>query len=218
MDSDFWTGLRDAFTNWFSGGNAQQYTGYEPMETTIPQPGGPAAQSGQSGLGSVFKGLGREVAPGLAQMGSAALINKMFPSTPGKVIAPDTRTPQGTAAENLRLQNAGASSGALAQARAGQLDPYMEHEIKRKVRAADAARGMLNTGGSGVREVNAIQEELNRVINREGGNVSAMTQGYNNSWPMYRPGQENPWAKLATAALQPGIGAIAKKAYDTWVV
>jgi len=226
-DNDFWSSIRNSYNNWFTpqpqqvggpgpGMVSTESGGYQPSNMSVGE-SAPAPASGGGGYGDAFKSLGS----GAAQLGAYALINKLFPSTPNRVISPDTRTEQGTAAENLRLQNAGSASGALSNARAGKLDPYMEQQVRRRSRSADAARGMLETGGSAGRETNAVQEELNRVLNREAGNVSNMTSGYAQRPAMSMPGHENPWAKVITAALMPGIGQAGKTgagALSNWFI
>lgn len=238
MFDDFWRGLSDTFNGWFNPG-PQQVGG--PGQGMAEAPGGGYQSTsspdsgGSSGAGDLFKTIGGAIAPGLGMLATSAVANKAFPSSPGRVIqlpgspgAPggDPRSAEGRAAEEIRLQNAGAASESLAKARAGELDPDVEYKLRKRVRSADAARGMLETGGSGGRELSAVQDEVQRVINREAGNVGTFTGGYqpqqlpgaaSPGQGMYIPGQENPWAKLTTAALAPGIGQATKDLYKWFI-
>lgn len=219
--NDFWSGLRNTFTTYFQNGSSgsQGYNSPDPMGETGSRNVAYSPQAASNnGWGDTFKSIGHEAAPGLAQLGFGAITNAAFPSKGAKVIGLDPRTAQGAAAENLRLGNASAASDALGRARKGELDPFMEQQVRKRSRAADAARGMLETGGSGVRENNAVQEEVNRTINREAGNVSTMTSGYTPQAFTQMPAQENPWAKLFTAALAPAVGKGGQRLYDRWAL
>ena len=163
-----------------------------------------------------FQSFGKEVGPALGGALGAGFANMAFPGQGERVIGADVRTGTGQAAEGLRFQGAQGASKALMNARAGVLDPRLEQKVRSRQRNADAARGSLETGGSGRRETDAIQDELDRVIQRESGNLNSMTSGYQSLSPQRMSATRNPWADLLSNAVGPSIQKGLKNSWGKW--
>ena len=168
-----------------------------------------------------FKDFAKEIAPGVGAAAAGAGIQAFMPGTPSRVMQVDPRTATGTAAENLRLGAAGQAASKLNASFTdpyGALTPEEQARVKKTTRSADAARGMLETGGSAVREREALSAE-NTARQRElYGNVGNLTQGYAPRSVNVIPGQESPWARILTAALAPSIGKGFGSALQRWWV
>lgn len=174
--------------------------------------------SGGGGFGGMIGDIGKSflgaVAPKLASLGTGFLASKLFPGTPAKTQIVDTRQGQQIAGANAALQRLQSiQSNPLSFGLPG--DPYdvntpagrKRQDIISQSRNADAARGALNTGGSAIRE----QDALNRAIGGEYNNIWSSSQGVLAQQPqqhlIQKPAQENPWAKLLTGAIAPGAAA-----------
>src|SRR3990167_1128019 len=209
-------GWLDDLFKWAQGGlGGAVNAGFEglpdPQGFAPGQAAGTAAPSGFSSInwGEGLKSFGKEVAPGIGAAGAGALIQRMMPGSPGKILSPEARTPEGTSAEALRLKTAGRASQQLESSFTdpyGGLTPEEQARIKKESRSADAARGMLETGGSAVREREAL-ELASRNRQRElYGNVGSLTSGYTPRGVVSVPGEQNPWANILTMALAPAVG------------
>ena len=193
------------------------------------------------GTGSVLSETIRGLAPGLGYLAAASGAQRLFPGTPQKVISPDVRTPEAVKAEGYRNTAAERLLGLAEQERGPNLDekfegltPREEQRIKSRVRAADAARGMSETGHSAVREREALEDaSLKRELafedvklRKEGlrstnrrdlySSLIGATGGYQPRGLQHIPGEENPWARILTDALAPGMGNTFGKLYNKW--
>lgn len=168
--------------------------------------------------GGGFKDFAKEIAPGIgsALVGGAA--NFLFPGTPARIIGMDPRTSNMSQAETTRLGTASMAQSRLAAALRGELDPYTEKQVRARSRNADAARGMLETGGSAEREREAIQAALQEEIKSGFGNVDKFTSGYTPLSIAQTPASENPWSKLIGASVAPAAGKAIKAGLQKWWV
>ena len=184
--------------------------------------GGGGASSGWGlsdlfgGMFGGFKDLAKEILPIALPAIIGGATNMLFPGEKPKIVGTDVRTGAGQGAEQIRLNAAGGLGASLQDPFAG-LTGEEQYQIKRTSRAADAARGMLETGGSAERENQQMRLAVAQRRQQNLGNLNAFTSGYQpqNVTPM--AGQENPWAKLITGVAgskqaQQGFG----KLIDKW--
>ena len=168
------------------------------------------------GLFGGFKDLSKEILPVLlpAILGGAAQM--AFPGEKPKIVGTDIRTGAGREAENIRLGAAGQMGQSLSDPFSG-LTPEEQYQTRRTSRSADAARGMLETGGSAQRENTAM---LNAISNRRQqnlGNLGSFTSGYQPMNVKSVEGQENPWAKIITGVTRnPKTQAGFGKLINSW--
>jgi len=193
------------------GGGFSLLSGSHAPETPLPGPQG-------IDWGGGFKDFLRDMAPGVGEALAGGAINMMMPGTPSKVMSFDPRTGTGQAAEGLRLGAAQSASSMLQNAFTspyGALTPEEQYRIRKNTRSADAARGALETGGSGYREGTALETANTNRLRELYGNVGNLTSNYQPMQIQQIQGAENPWARLLTSSLAPafgkGFGGLAKK-------
>jgi len=151
--------------------------------------------------------------PAAGAAATGMLIDKMFPGTPGKMRAVDLRQPEmqrGAVMAEDRLKNIQARPNSFGlpgdpedpNTPAGQ----RMYQLRKNVRSASAAAGGLETGGHIQRESDLINrtigDQYNQVINSGFSNLQAMSPQLQ---AQMEPGQANPWAKILTSALAPGV-------------
>ena len=162
-------------------------------------------QAAQGFLGGVI--------PAAGAAATGMLIDRMFPGTPGAARAVDMRQPEmqrGAVMAEDRLKNLQARPTSfglpgdpeVVNTPAGQ----RMYQIRKNVRSADAARGALNTGGSALRETEAVNravgDEYNQITNQGFQNLGSMSPQLQFQ---QEPARENPFARILTSALAPGI-------------
>ena len=239
--SSFWSGLSDLFGK-FTSSVAQGLTsspgvmGSEEMYgAAMPTSGfnATASTDAAGGWGSIGKEFLKGAAPGIGQAAVGAGAQALFPGQGGKVIGLDARTPEGKQADASRLTIQGKAADELMKGLSdkhyGTLSPEMQaadlDDIRRQRRSTDAARGMLETGGSGRREAQDTraymrdrENERNATINQRFGQAYAGTQGFNPQSTFQTPATTNPWAKILTSALAPGVGKGIEKSLERWAI
>lgn len=167
-------------------------------------------------------GFAGGVIPAAGAAATGMLIDKMFPGTPGKSRAVDLRQPEmqrgaGMAEDRLKNLQANPNSMGLPGDPADPNSPAGQrlYMLRKNYRSAAAAGGRLETGGSQKGEADAVNSaignEYNNVMNSGFSNLSSMTPQlqFQNE-----PAQENPWSKILTSALAPGVKSGAKAAMD----
>lgn len=160
--------------------------------------------------------------PAAGAAATGMLIDRMFPGTPGKSRAVDLRQPEmqrGAVMAENRLKNLQMNPNSFGlpgdpedpNTPAGQR-MYM---LRKNYRAAAAAGGRLETGQSQRGEADminkAVGDEYNTVMNSGFSNLNSMSPQlqFQNE-----PGQENPWSKILTSALAPGVKSGAQAGMD----
>ena len=177
--------------------------------------GGGLWDSFASGLGKIDWGglggqLGKAAIPGLAALGTGAIASQVFPDTPGKQQLVDTRTNQQIGAQGqglsrmTALQNNPASFGLPGDPNdvntpAGR----KKYDLTKTFRSGEAARGMLNTGGSAQRENAALNQAIGDSYNNIWSGAANVAQAGPGLTYATIPGQQNPWGKLVASAATP---------------
>lgn len=149
----------------------------------------------------------------------------LFPGTPAKTTITDTRQPQTIAGSDLGLARLNAlNANPMSFGLPG--DPYdintpagkKRYDIIKQVRSADAARGMLNTGGSGVRETDALNRAIGEAYNTVWKDASGVLAAQPPQQLQQIPAQPNPWAKLLAGALGPAASKTTDYLLGKWGV
>lgn|SRR5574341_28977 len=197
--------------------------GYNPQQVSVPTTESPWYMQAAKGF------LG-ELVPAAGAAATGLVIDRMFPGTPGKGVAMDLRQPEmqrgaGMAEERLRNLQLNPNSFGLPGDPNDINTPAGRrlYQLRKNRRAAEAAGGRLETGGAALRETEdvntAIANEYNQALNSGFSNLAAMA-------PQQQfaqiPGKENPFAKILTAAVAPGVGkglkAGTEAAMKAWAV
>lgn len=217
---------------------SQTYSGSAPESSTYyhsrPSSDEPYASVSPPPPPSPWTTLGQDivrgVVPSLAAGGVAAGLQGLFGESRGtpdksQLLVTDVRTPEMLQAEKSRLAGVSRAEQDLGRAMSnplyGTLSAEMQaadiEEIKRQRRNADAARGMLETGGSAGREMEDIRKyrrdrESERIgeIEKLRGQVGSLTSGFQSLAPSVlsvggTPPQQSPWARIAMGGLVPGV-------------
>lgn len=169
--------------------------------------------------GGGFKELAKMLIPGLASAGVGLTAQALFPGQGSRIVGTDVRTDTGKAAEGIRLGAAGQAGQQLNDSFTspyGALTPEEQDRIKRERRSADAARGMLETGGSGSRESTDLLRANEAKRQQLYGNVGTLTGGYQPYGTAPIPGSESPWSRILTMALAPAAEKGFKGLLDKW--
>jgi hypothetical protein len=160
-------------------------------------------------IGTAFTKLFMDVAP---QVAGAAAGGAVSSAMAGKGASTsfeglDQRTGTGQEAEQRRLNASKLAMGGYKQAMRGKLDPREEELIRRQERSSSAASGMLETGGHGVREQNAIDDRVLANKKYYGGLVDSLTGGYDNLsvQKVDNAAQPNLWGSLLAPAAAQGV-------------
>ncbi len=210
-----WEWLSKLFSNSAGGG------GFSDIPT--PEGRNPGAPAGGNPFdwGGAFRDIGRELAPGIGQAAVGGLSSLMFPGQGAKVVGTDPRTSVMQGAEDIRLNTARTASNQLQSSFTspyGALTPAEQERIRRQRRNVDAARGMLDTGGSGSRAMEDL-ETANTQRQRElYGNINSLTGGYTPLAVSSMAPQESGWAKLLTTALAKPAGSAFQRLFDRWTL
>lgn len=190
-------GFWDTLTEIFTSGNKNN----GPFDYSGGEAGGPEYNVGSEGdspwfdLGSsILKSLiGPAIGAGIGVAGNA-----LFPGQGPQIIGTDPRSQEMTEAERLRL-----SSGNIAAKRYHALSTGdysgIEDElgrVKAGSRNADAARGAFRTGGSKLREQDAVSRYVAQARAQAGQEAGTFTSGYQPKTISNVPAQPSPWSKI----------------------
>ncbi len=208
------------------GGLVDEYSNPNSPESGIMGSWGGGGNSGGGGDSPWYMKAAGGFLGGLVPAAGAAatgmLIDKMFPGTPGKSRAVDLRQPEmqrGAVMAENRLANLQKNPNSFGlpgdpediNTPAGQR-MYM---LRKNYRSAAAAGGRLETGGSQRGEADminkAVGDEYNTAMNSGFSNLNSMTPQlqFQNE-----PGKENPWSRILTSALAPGVKTGAQAGMD----
>lgn len=171
-----------------------------------------------------LKGFAGSLIPAAGQAATGMLIDRMFPGSKPRLL--DTRQPEQQQAGAMglstlsNLQKNPNSFGLPGDPNDVNTPAGKRlYEIKKGVRDADAARGSLNTGGSAQRETDAVNKAIGdsyqAAQNSAFSNLNASSPALHVQSRFDNQGTENPWSKILTNALAPGVGAGLKGATDT---
>mgnify|MGYP001594934991 CR=1 FL=1 len=224
MANDYWDALFGLYNDTAQGGGSAPSTDFSSLDSRYDQPDAPPGPGGTTGTapgaqtenswGQAGGAFARSLIPAVGQAGTAMLLSRMFPGSPGVGRALDLRTQDmqtGSGMAMRRLQNLEANPNSFGLP-GDPNDPNTPagkrlYQIRANQRSASAASGRLETGGHEVREQDAVNQaianEFNQNYNSGFGNLAAMNPP---SQFNYRPPQENPWAKILTTALAPAVG------------
>ena len=195
-------GLGSAFSNLFSSGAGSSGS------ALVSEPG----MDWGSGFMDLGKNVAKEAIPGLVSTGIGLGANALFPGKQQSANLVDTRqgvTQQGAQMALGRAQNIQANPASFGLPG----DPYdvntpagkRRYDITKTSRSADAARGGLNTGGSAVRENNALNTAVGNEYNKVWGDSMGTLAGQQGMSGYMSPAEENPWAKLVGGAVSPAV-------------